>query len=94
MPTFIPSAPTGKLLADMLQPLPTLSDALATARRTSDFYTRRKPLSATINTLANALYKVFCFTGDKAHEEMRQACFDYLQLGGIYSAGPISLLSG
>lgn len=25
---------------------------------------------------------------------MRQACFDYLSLGGIYSAGPISLLSG
>ncbi len=32
--------------------------------------------------------------GDKAHEEMRQACFDYLSLGGIYSSGPISLLSG
>lgn len=38
--------------------------------------------------------QVFCFTGDKAHEEMRSACFDYLRLGGIYSAGPISLLSG
>ena len=25
---------------------------------------------------------------------MRQACFDYLSLGGVYSAGPISLLSG
>jgi len=23
-----------------------------------------------------------------------QACFDYLSLGGVYSAGPISLLSG
>lgn len=78
----------------MLQPLPSLSDALATAKRTSDFYTKRKPLSATINTLANALYKVFCASGDVAHEEMRQACFDYLQLGGVYSAGPISLLSG
>lgn len=31
---------------------------------------------------------------DNAHEEMRQACFDYLSLGGMYSAGPISLLSG
>ncbi|KXZ44567.1 hypothetical protein GPECTOR_65g185 [Gonium pectorale] len=82
------------LLADMLRPLPSLGDALATAARTADFYTRRKPLSATINTLANALYKVFCFTGNPAQEEMRQACFDYLALGGIYSAGPISLLSG
>ena len=25
---------------------------------------------------------------------MRQACFDYLSLGGIYSSGPIALLSG
>jgi squalene monooxygenase len=25
---------------------------------------------------------------------MRQACFDYLSLGGIYSSGPVSLLSG
>jgi hypothetical protein len=32
--------------------------------------------------------------GDKAHEEMREACFDYLTLGGIYSSGPISLLGG
>ena len=38
--------------------------------------------------------QVFCYTGDKAHEEMRQACFDYLRLGGMYSSGPISLLSG
>ena len=38
--------------------------------------------------------QVFCYTGDKAHEEMRQACFDYLALGGIYSSGPVSLLSG
>lgn len=51
----------------------TTQDAIATAHSTADFYTKRKPLSATINTLANALYKVFCYTGDKAHEEMRQA---------------------
>ena len=25
---------------------------------------------------------------------MRQACFDYLRLGGMYSSGPVSLLSG
>mmetsp|Transcript_26726 Transcript_26726/g.79385 ORF Transcript_26726/g.79385 Transcript_26726/m.79385 type:complete len:506 (-) Transcript_26726:263-1780(-) len=83
-----------KLLCDLLQPLPSFCDPIATAEKTADFYVRRKPVSATINTLANALYKVFCFTGDKAHEEMRQACFDYLSLGGMYSAGPVSLLSG
>lgn len=58
------------------------------------FHLYRKPLSCTINTLANALYKVFIYTGDDAHEEMRQACFDYLSLGGACSAGPISLLAG
>lgn len=25
---------------------------------------------------------------------MRQACFDYLSLGGIFSTGPVALLSG
>ncbi|KAI8470182.1 MAG: SE-domain-containing protein [Monoraphidium minutum] len=83
-----------RLLCEMLRPLPDFEDAIATAGRTAEFYTARKPLSATINTLANALYKVFCSTGDPAQEEMRSACFDYLSLGGIYSTGPISLLSG
>lgn len=55
------------LLVDMLRPLPSLADAFGTAQQTADFYTRRKPLSATINTLANALYKVFCYTGEAAY---------------------------
>lgn len=46
------------LLCQMLQPLPSFEDAIATARSTAEFYTKRKPVSATINTLANALYKV------------------------------------
>ena len=45
------------LLCDMLRPLPDFTDSLATAKTTHAFYTRRKPLSATINTLANALYQ-------------------------------------
>ena len=40
------------------------------------------------------MVQVFCYKGSDAHEEMRQACFDYLRLGGWYSAGPVSLLSG
>ena len=61
------------LLADMLRPLPDLADPLATAAATAAFHTRRKPLSATINTLANALYRVFCAGPGAAHEAMRQA---------------------
>jgi hypothetical protein len=83
-----------RLLCEMLQPLPSFEDAIATAHRTAEFYTKRKPVSATINTLANALYKVFCVTGSNAHEEMRQACFDYLALGNTCASGPVSLLSG
>lgn len=53
-----------------------------------------QPVAATINTLAGALYKVFCPAPDQASREMREACFDYLSLGGMYSEGPIALLSG
>lgn len=83
-----------KLLCDMLHPVTDFTNPNLTAAATRSFFTQRKPLSATINTLANALYNVFRSTGSAPHEEMRQACFDYLSLGGMYSAGPISLLSG
>lgn len=53
-----------------------------------------QPVASTINTLAGALYKVFCASPDPARKEMRQACFDYLSLGGLFSEGPVSLLSG
>lgn len=53
-----------------------------------------QPVASTINTLAGALYKVFCASPDPARKEMREACFDYLSLGGVCSNGPISLLSG
>jgi len=53
-----------------------------------------QPVASTINTLAGALYKVFSASPDQARNEMRQACFDYLSLGGVFSNGPIALLSG
>ena len=52
------------------------------------FYTEREPEAATINILANALYEVF------SHENLKDACFQYLQRGGNYSKEPISILSG
>jgi len=90
------------LLLTMLQALPSFDDPAVTALATRGFYTARKPLSATINTLANALYAVFVAPKpkgpegrpDEAHGAMRDACFDYLSLGGWYAHGPISLLSG
>ncbi|KAK1276712.1 hypothetical protein QJS04_geneDACA015985 [Acorus gramineus] len=53
-----------------------------------------QPVASTINTLAGALYKVFCASSDEARNEMREACFDYLSLGGVFSNGPVALLSG
>jgi hypothetical protein len=40
------------------------------------------------------LPQVFCASDSNAHEEMRQACFDYLAKGGQCASGPVSLLSG
>ncbi|CAN6703396.1 unnamed protein product [Malus baccata var. baccata] len=82
------------LLRDLLRPLSDFNDAPALCDYLKSFYTLRKPVSSTINTLAGALYKVFCASPDPARQEMREACFDYLSLGGICSNGPISLLSG
>jgi len=54
----------------------------------------QQPVASTINTLADALYKVFLASSDEARTEMREACFDYLSLGGVFSSGPVALLSG
>ncbi|XP_022935797.1 squalene monooxygenase-like isoform X1 [Cucurbita moschata] len=82
------------VLRDLLKPLRDLNDAPSLCKYLEAFYTLRKPVASTINTLAGALYKVFCASPDQARKEMRQACFDYLSLGGIFSNGPVSLLSG
>ncbi|KAJ7946830.1 Squalene monooxygenase [Quillaja saponaria] len=82
------------LLRDLLRPLRNLHDASALCKYLESFYTLRKPVASTINTLAGALYKVFCASPDPARKEMRQACFNYLSLGGVFSSGPIALLSG
>ncbi|XVE48652.1 hypothetical protein DITRI_Ditri01bG0019300 [Diplodiscus trichospermus] len=82
------------VLRDLLRPLHDLYDPSALCRYLESFYTLRKPVASTINTLAGALYKVFSASPDPARKEMRQACFDYLSLGGVFSKGPIALLSG
>ncbi|XP_037497986.1 squalene epoxidase 3 isoform X1 [Jatropha curcas] len=82
------------VIRDLLKPLPDLNDAASLTKYLESFYTLRKPVASTINTLAGALYKVFSASPDQARKEMCQACFDYLSLGGIFSSGPVSLLSG
>eukprot|EP01018_Ginkgo_biloba_P020424 Gb_34366 [translate_table: standard] len=82
------------VLERLLKPLRNLHDASALCEYLEAFYTLRKPVASTINTLAGALYKVFCASPDQAMIAMRQACFDYLSLGGVFSSGPVALLSG
>ncbi|XP_024538071.1 squalene epoxidase 3 [Selaginella moellendorffii] len=82
------------LLRDMLRPVVSFKDQAAVCSYLQAFYTRRKPVASTINTLAGALYRVFCASPDVAMTEMTQACFDYLSLGGVFSSGPVALLSG
>ncbi|WCJ25119.1 squalene epoxidase 2 [Euphorbia peplus] len=82
------------LLRDLLRPLCDLTDSSSLCKYLQSFYTLRKPMASTINTLAGALYKVFSGSTDSARNGMREACFDYLSLGGVFSNGPISLLSG
>ncbi|KAG9135294.1 hypothetical protein Leryth_015192 [Lithospermum erythrorhizon] len=82
------------VLRNLLKPLHDLHDAPTLCQYLECFYTLRKPVASTINTLAGALYKVFSASPDQARTEMRQACFDYLSLGGVFSTGPVALLSG
>ncbi|XP_071701238.1 squalene monooxygenase SE1-like [Rutidosis leptorrhynchoides] len=82
------------ILRDLLRPLDNLKDSHVLCNYLDSFYTLRKPVASTINTLAGALYKVFSASPDQARTELRKACFDYLSLGGMFSDGPIALLSG
>ncbi|KAG6517463.1 hypothetical protein ZIOFF_020855 [Zingiber officinale] len=83
------------VLRDLLRPIPDLHHAASLCKYLESFYTLRKvPMASTINTLAYALYKIFRASSDRGRSEMRQACFDYLSIVGVYSNGPIRLLSG
>lgn len=82
------------ILRDLLNPLTDLTNKESLSKYIESFYTLRKPVASTINTLAGALYKVFLASPDDARTEMRRACFDYLSLGGVCSSGPVALLSG
>lgn len=53
-----------------------------------EYYKNRGKGVETINILANALYEVF------TDEELKEACFEYLQKGGEQATGPLSILSG
>ncbi|RHN51014.1 putative squalene monooxygenase [Medicago truncatula] len=82
------------LLRNLLKPLHNLHDASALCKYLESFYTFRKSTSSTINTLAGLLYTICIASPDPARKEMREACFNYLSLGGVFSDEPIALLAG
>ncbi|KAE8654386.1 Squalene monooxygenase [Hibiscus syriacus] len=82
------------LLRDLLRPLYNLHDAFALCKYLESFYTLRNPMSSTINTLANVLHKVLSASSDPAMQDIQQACFDYLRLGGAFAYGLSALHSG
>ncbi|KAL4346764.1 hypothetical protein GQ457_17G001850 [Hibiscus cannabinus] len=68
------------LLRDLLRPLQDLSDPYAISKYLESFYTLRK--------------KVFRASSDPTMEDMQQAYFGYLGLGGALSNGVSAVLSG
>lgn len=78
----------------LLRDVPDLSDRKLVDENMATFYKERKPLSSTINILANALYSVFCVPRDPIMKEMRSACYDYLSKAGRMSEDPICMLGG
>nr|KYP51761.1 Squalene monooxygenase [Cajanus cajan] len=82
------------VLRGLLKPICDLNDSTSLCKQLESFYILRKPMASTINTLTDALYKVFSVSPDEARKELRQASFDYLSLGKFYSSGHVTLLSG
>ncbi|KAJ3689984.1 hypothetical protein LUZ61_019148 [Rhynchospora tenuis] len=82
------------ILRNLLRPLRDLHDASSICKYLESFYTLRMPVAFTINIIAGAMHKVFSGSPDKVRNEMRRVILGYLNLGGVFSAGPISLLSG
>ena len=71
----------------------------ATFAAIQKFTAARKHHSSSLNVLANALHKIFTIPTDAtakttfARERLRDACFNYLALGGASARGPVGLLS-
>ncbi|EGC31901.1 hypothetical protein DICPUDRAFT_49927 [Dictyostelium purpureum] len=78
------------ILTRLLANVSDLSNKKEIENVVAKFVQERRPLAATLNVLAGALYKVF----SASNEHLRKACLGYLDLGGEFSAGPVALLSG
>ncbi|XP_052882569.1 squalene monooxygenase SE2-like isoform X2 [Gossypium arboreum] len=82
------------ILRDLLRPLHDLSDASPISKYLESFYTLRKPMSSTINILANVLQKIFSASSNPAMENLQHTFLGYLRLGGMFSYGASAMLCG
>ncbi|XP_010519458.1 PREDICTED: squalene monooxygenase 1,1-like [Tarenaya hassleriana] len=82
------------ILRDLLKPLNNLGDAKKLSRTLKSFHNLRKPMSATVNTLADAFHRVLLASNDEAREAMRQGSFNYLCRGGFSTKGLMAILGG
>jgi squalene monooxygenase len=89
-----------ELLSECLGRLALTGARAAPERRVASaiasFYARRGRHASTINILANALHRVFTkpVGDDGTRARLREACIEYLGMGGAFAAGPVGLLSG
>ena len=74
-------------LGDKLIAIKDFTDAEIVTGAVQNFYANRHKQNATINILADALYGVM------SNEDLKKACYDYLERGGNYSAEPVAVLS-
>ncbi|KAB2036092.1 hypothetical protein ES319_D04G199200v1 [Gossypium barbadense] len=82
------------ILRDLLRPLHDLSDASTISKYLESFYTLRKPMSSTLNILANVLQKVFSASSNPAMKNLQHTFLGYLRLGGMFSYGASAMLCG
>ncbi|PHU10346.1 Squalene epoxidase 3 [Capsicum chinense] len=80
------------VLRDLLRTLPDFNDANAVSSSLQRFYTLRKPLASTINIVADVLYQLVL--SDPARKEIREACYGYISLGGIFKNGLAAMVAG
>lgn len=76
-----------ELLDELLSTNTDFSDTQRIGKLIDAFYIKRHRNGASINILADALYDVM------KYPDLKNACFDYLEQGPGYSAGPIAILS-
>ncbi|CAH2044271.1 unnamed protein product [Thlaspi arvense] len=82
------------ILRNLLRPLPNFGNTKKVSELVKSFYIIRKPMSATVNTLANVFSRALIATTDEAREGMRQGCFNYLSSGGFRTSGIMAILGG